>query len=139
MNAALLQEYGRSAWEFAWAYTGRTDASTEALSMAFRTLTEDRLPAQEPARRRAFWRAVADACRQQASARRPGSPESGDPRLSRILDLPLELREVLLLLRFQAASAEDLGVILGCPPEVALARARRALGRIALADAMPPP
>ncbi len=135
---SALEEFGRPAWEFAWGYTGRTDASVAALARAFRAWESSRPPQEEPERRRAFWRALSDACRQQVSASPPGAPESSDPPHARLLDLPLELREALLLLRFHGASAEDLGAILGCPPDVALARARRALMRIALAQAMPP-
>ena len=133
-----LEEFGRPAWEFAWGYTGRTDAGVAALARAFRAWESSRPPREEPERRRAFWRTLADACRQQASACPPGAPESAEAPLARVLDLPLELREALLLIKFHGASAEDLGAILGCPPEVALARARRALMRIALVLASSP-
>ena len=125
------------AWEFAWAFTGRTDAAAVCLARAFRELEAAPPPSREPARRRAVWRAVVDACRQQVGVKPPGAPESGDPRLSTLLDLPLELREAILLLRYHGASADDLGGALGCSPEAALGRAQRALIRIALTRAMP--
>ena len=129
----------RGAWELAWTYTGRTDAAVSCLARASAAL--DALPPQnrEPARRRALWRAVADACREQVSVKAPGFPESPDPRLATILDLPLELREALLLLKYHGLSAEDLGNALGCTPAAGLGRAQRALSRIALRLAMPSP
>ena len=134
----LLAEYGRSAWEFAWAYTGRSDAGMACLARALRELESARLPAQEPERRRAVWHAVVEACRQQVSGRAPGAPESADPRLAALLALPLENREALLLLRYHGASAQDLGAALGCSAEEALAKAQRGLSRIALARATGP-
>ena len=133
----LLDEHARSSWEFAWAYTGRTDTALACLALAATTWEATRLPSREPDRRRAVWRILVDSCRQQVSARPPGDPESGDPRLAAILSLPLELREVLLLLRYHGASGEDLGATLGTSGEVALGRAQRALSRVALAQAMP--
>ena len=135
----LLDEYGRSAWEFAWACTGRTDAAVSCLAQFQRKAESEPPPAQEPERRRAAWRLLMDACRQQVSARPPGSPESADPRLAALLELPLEMREALVLLRFHGASGEDLAAALGASPQVALGQAQRALSRIALARALPSP
>ena len=133
------EEYARGAWEFAWAYTGRSDAAAACLARAFRELERRAPPDREPARRRAVWQALVEACRQQVSARPPGAAESSDPRLSLILDLPLELREALLLARYQGASAEDLGEALRCDAETALGRAHRALSRLLLLRTMPRP
>lgn len=133
----LLEEFGRSGWEFSWAYTGSREAATACLARFFQAAEAARIPEEEPARRRFLWRALADACRQQVSLEPPRPEPSGDARLAAVLSLPLELREALLLLRFHGASAEDLGVILGCPPPMALGRVTRALTRLALGRAMP--
>ena len=135
----LLEEFGRPAWEFAWAYTGRHDAASACLAEAFRRLPSARLPASQPERRRTFWKVLLAACRQQASLQPPGPPEQPDPRLAALLDLSLEFREALLLLRFHGASAADLSEVLGCTPAEALGKAQRGLARIALARAMPAP
>ena len=135
----LLEEHGRMAWEFAWAFTGRSDAAASCLALAFRELESSPPPSQEPARRRAVWRALVDACRRQVTGRPPGSPESGDARLAALLALPLELRETILLFRYHGASAEDLGATLGCSPPAAMSRAQRALTRLALSRAVPGP
>ncbi len=136
---ALLEEHARQAWEFAWACTGRSDAAVSCLAAIFGKPQAPALPTQEPERRRAFLRLLVDACRQQVGSRPPGSSESRDPRLLALLELPLELREALLLLKFHGASAEDLGAALGSSPEFALGQAQRALSQIALARAMPAP
>ncbi len=138
----LLEEFGRPAWEFAWTYTGRSDAASSCLAEAFKRLGSARLPAAQPERRRAFWKILLAACRQQTSLSASASargPESGDPRLAALLDLSLEFREALLLLRYHDASAQDLAEVLGCTPVEALGKAQRGLSRIALARAMPAP
>ncbi len=135
----LLEEFGRPAWEFAWTYTGRADAASACLAEAFRRLSPARLPAQQPQRRRAFWRILIESCRQQASLKAPGPPQIDDPRLAALLDLSLEFREALLLLRYHGASAQDLSEVLGCTTGEALGKAQRGLSRIALARAMPSP
>ena len=135
----LLEEFGRPAWEFAWAYTGRGDAASACLAEAFQRLAAARLHDRQPERRRDFWRILLAACRQQVSLEPPRTPESGDPRLSALLDLSLEFREALLLLRYHGASAQDLAEVLGCTPAEALGKAQRGLSRIALARAMPAP
>ena len=135
----LLEEFGRPAWEFAWAYTGRSDAASTCLAEAFRRLAPTRLPAQQPQRRRAFWKILLSACREQTSLKPAGRPESDDPRLTALLDLSLEFREALLLLRYHGASAQDLSDVLGCTTGEALGKAQRGLSRIALSRAMPSP
>ena len=135
----LLEEFGRPAWEFAWAYTGRSDAASTCLAEAFRRLSPSRLSVQQPQRRRDFWRILLAACREQASLKPPGRPESEDPRLVALLDLSLEFREALLLLRYHGASAQDLSEVLGCTSAEGLGKAQRGLSRIALGQAMPAP
>ena len=136
---SLLEEHARTGWEFAWAYTGRSDAATACLAEAFRGLEAEPPPTQEPHRRRAVWKALVDACRRQVAGQDPGGAESEDPRLKALLALPLELREALLFLRYHGAGADDLAAALGCSPPEGLARAQRALSRLALSRAVPGP